>query len=434
MPAETLPPHGGQLVDLRCGSERAEEILTLLTEQPASRVVYKRLHDHHYWDLVLLAVGAYSPLVGYLGREDYRNVLSECRLSSGLLWSIPISLPLSREEYEAVTSQGAELVALVEPWRDLKGGAGTASPRPPEGLTTSTATLSDGAQSTRPQGETVSPLAVLELKEVFEVDVEAEAEAVFKTKDTRHPGVARLLEDGPYRAAGRVSVLRDLPPPYAGYPFTPAETRRAFSEAGWRTVVAFQTRNPIHRAHEYLCKCALEMVDGLLIHPVVGTTKDDDIPSDVRMTCYEVLVENYFPKDRVMIACLPAPMRYAGPREALHHALIRKNYGATHFIIGRDHAGVGSYYGTYEAQEFVSSFDPDELGLTPLFFEHAYYCRGCAQMATSKTCGHPDSYHEHLSGTKVRELLREGKALPETFSRPEVARVLAAAYGNGGPV
>lgn len=412
MPADVPSPHGGELVDLRLangaqgGSEDA--ISSYLDSFGSSRVAAKRIHDHHYWDLVLMATGAYSPLTGYMPKRDYYSVLEECRLESGLLWAIPISLPLEPSEAQRLISGRAEALALIAP-RTAPGHGGGGNE------------LFDGEWWRPEQG---TPLAVVELEDVFEVDIEREARAVFKTEDGRHPGVARLIEDGPYRAAGRVRVVKSIDPPYPGYPYTPQETRRAFAEAGWRTVVAFQTRNPIHRAHEYLCKCALEITDGLLIHPVVGTTKDDDIPADVRMSCYETLVEHYFPKDRVMIACFPAPMRYAGPREALHHALVRRNYGASHFIIGRDHAGVGDFYGTYEAQEFVSSFEVSELGIVPLLFEHAFYCTGCAQMATAKTCGHAESERKHLSGTRVRQYLREGRPLPETFTRPEVAELL----------
>lgn len=410
MPVEIPAPLGGELVDLRLEAEAAGETISRLEGLGERKVLTKRLEDHHYWDLVLLAVGAYSPLRGYLGSRDYRSVLQECRLGSGHLWSIPISLPLSADEAERAASTGAEAVALF----------------PPAALDESRGI---SAQIAGSPGLEV-PLGILELEEIFEIDVEEEASWVFKTTDPNHPGVTRLAADGTYRAGGRLSVLGEIEAPYPGYPFTPEETRRAFGEAGWRTVVAFQTRNPIHRAHEYLCKCALEIADGLLIHPVVGTTKDDDIPADLRMDCYETLVENYFPKDGVMIACLPAPMRYAGPREALHHALIRRNYGASHFIIGRDHAGVGNYYGTYEAQEFVASFDGSELGITPLYFENAFYCTKCAQMATSKTCGHPDTDHEHFSGTRVREYLREGRSLPEWFTRPEVAALLRSRQGE----
>jgi sulfate adenylyltransferase len=364
-----------------------------------------RVSEHEYWDLLLLATGAYTPLDGYLSKENYFSVLESCRLSDGALWSIPICLSLNEADARALASSDRGAVVLLGP-----AGRGPSEPK-----------------VVRLQHED-RPLGVVEVDEIFSVDPLEEARAVYRTDDPQHPGVARLLSDGTYRLAGKVKILAEFESPYAGYPFTPAETRKAIAEMGWRHVVAFQTRNPIHRAHEYLCKCALEVVDGLMIHPVVGTTKDDDVPAEVRMRCYEVLVENYFPKDRVLVACFPSPMRYAGPREALHHLLVRRNYGATHMIIGRDHAGVGNYYGTYEAQEFVSSFDSAELGIQPLFFEHAFYCNRCESMATSKTCGHDESARMHLSGTKVRQMLAEGVDLPATFTRREVAEVLAAAY------
>lgn len=392
-----LPPH-----------QRADRLAQL--EESVGRLPALVLRDHEYWDLVLLVTGAYAPLRGYLSAADYQSVMERCRLADGTLWSIPIGLSVDHKDAEELSEQSTlVLVRSHETDQEFEEPAGP-----------SRLILWDPS--------TQLPLAAVRVEEVFEVNPAAEAEAVFGTADPAHPGVARLLSEGRFRVAGCVEGLAELPPPHPGYPFTPGQVRTALEAAGWKTVVAFQTRNPIHRAHEYLCKCALETVDGLLIHPVVGTTKDDDVPAEVRMRCYEALVANYFPKDRVLVACFPSPMRYAGPREALHHALVRRNYGATHFIIGRDHAGVGDYYGTYEAQEFVGRFDPAELGIQPLFFEHAFYCHACESMATSKTCGHSPDFHAHLSGTKVRAMLKNGEQLPNTFTRPEVAAVLAEAY------
>jgi sulfate adenylyltransferase len=268
----------------------------------------------------------------------------------------------------------------------------------------------------------------LEVEEVYQRDRHAEAELVYGTSDPAHPGAARVLQAPASAVAGPIqAVVAPLPGPVGARALTPSETRAAFAERGWGTVVGFQTRNPVHRAHEYLMKCALEMVDGLLLHPLVGPTKEGDVPAEVRLRAYQAVLE-YFPAGRVLLGALVAPMRYAGPREAVLHALVRKNYGCTHFIVGRDHAGVGSYYGTFQAQELLASLDEEELGITPLRFDNAFYCRVCLAMATGKTCPHPPSEHVALSGTQVRTMLAAGQLPPAEFSRPEVARLLIDAY------
>jgi len=381
---DPIAPHGGTLVNLLAEGAEAEALARRARNLPKLVVSPRELSD-----LELLAVGALSPLTGFLGERDYRSVLETMHLESGLAWTIPVTLSLDEEEVKRIG--GAEAVALLAE----EGG---------------------------------EPLAVVEVEEIFRRDREQEALGVFGTEDLAHPGVKALAEAGDFCLAGPVRAIR-LPEhtDFLEYRLTPAQTRAAFRERGWRTVVGFQTRNPIHRAHEYIQKCALEIVDGLLVHPLMGETKDDDVPAHVRMACYEALFAGYYPKDRAMISIFPAAMRYAGPKEAIWHAICRKNYGCTHFIVGRDHAGVGTYYGTYDAQKIFERFEPEELGITPLMFEHAFWCNACEGMASVKTCPHGEESRVSLSGTKVREMLRRGERPPIEFSRPEVADILIAA-------
>ena len=367
-----IKPHGGRLVD-RTG------------ERPAGVEGLERLTltSRELSDLDMLASGALSPLEGFMGRDDYEHVLEEMRLGSGVPWALPVGLAVER-------APSGDRVALAD--------------------------------------ESGRPHAVLEVEDTYSYDKEREAERCFRTTDGAHPGVARLYAQHPLYVAGRVTVFERVPAPYPELALDPQETRRTFAERGWKRVVGFQTRNPIHRAHEYLTKGALETVDGLLIHPLVGETKAEDVPAEVRIDCYRALLDHYYPAGRVVLSAFPAAMRYAGPREAIWHAICRKNYGCSHFIVGRDHAGVGSYYGTYDAQLIFDEFEAHELDIEPMFFEHSFWCRACGQMATPKTCPHGDSDHVALSGTKVRELLSAGQLPPEEFSRPEVAEVLIKAY------
>jgi sulfate adenylyltransferase len=367
-----IAPHGGELVD-RTG-ERPDDLKALETLTLTSRELS---------DLDMLASGALSPLEGFLGQEDYESVLESMRLAAGLPWALPVCLAV------AAPPQG-DRVALAD---------------------------QDGR-----------PYAVLEVEEVYEYDKEREAQQAFRTIDAAHPGVARLYDQAPLYLSGRVTVFERTKPPFPGLAKDPAETRAEFAERGWRRVVGFQTRNPIHRAHEYLTKVALETVDGLLVHPLVGDTKSDDVPSVTRVECYRVLLDGYYPAGRVVLSAFPAAMRYAGPREAIWHAICRKNYGCSHFIVGRDHAGVGDYYGTYDAQLIFDEFQPHELDIEPMFFEHSFWCRACGSMASAKTCPHGADQHVFLSGTKVREMLGTGELPPSEFSRPEVAEVLIQAY------
>lgn len=381
-----VAPHGGQLVQRVLEGEAQEEALGRARELPVVE-----LDERELADVEMIGCGALSPLVGFMGRLEYETVIGQMRLADGLLWPLPITLAVTREEAAAIR-EGQE-VALVTPG----------------------------------EGRVV---ALMQVTERFTYDPREEAAQVYGTTDEAHPGVARLYRQGPVYLAGPLWVVdRPGPDPFAHYRLTPAQTRALFQERGWRTVVAFQTRNPVHRAHEYLQKCALEVVDGLLLHPVVGATKADDLPAEIRFRSYEVLLERYYPRERVLLAAFPAAMRYAGPREAVFHALCRKNYGCTHFIVGRDHAGVGHYYGTYAAQEIFDQIPPEELGITILRFENSFFCRRCGQMATTKTCPHGPEDRVALSGTRVRALLRDGLLPPPEFSRPEVVRVLAeAAY------
>ncbi|HEY8740049.1 MAG TPA: sulfate adenylyltransferase [Candidatus Dormibacteraeota bacterium] len=374
-------PHGGELKVRLAEPARAREL-----EVEAAGLPSIQLDLWAISDLELFAGGALSPLTGFMHEDDMLSVRDRLRLSDGLVWSLPIMLPVTAAQ--AASVKEGDRVAL-------RAGDDT--------------------------------LAVLTVTETYSYDRARLAAAVYGTSDEAHPGVARTLSQPDHAVAGPVEVIRVPEGSFPERRMTPLEVRVEIKRRGWRTVVGFQTRNPVHRAHEYLQKVALEQVDGLLLHPLVGETKGDDIPADVRMRCYEALIANNYPPDRVLLGVFPASMRYAGPREAIFHAIVRKNYGCTHFIVGRDHAGVGQYYGTYAAQEIFDQFDREEIGIEILRFEHSFWCRACGGMATTRTCPHGGDDRVVLSGTRVREMLRAGEDLPVEFTRPEIARVLLEA-------
>ena len=382
MANQLITPHGGELViNMASAAERAEL-------QERARGLSEVLVDSRQMaDLEMLAIGAYSPLGGFMKRADYLGVVNDMHLENGLPWSVPITISVTSEQ-AANLKEGSQ-VALVNEHGTLQ--------------------------------------AVMLVEEKYGYDKQHEASKVYRTTEEAHPGVKVVYQQADVLLGGSVRVVALPNQAFAKYRFTPTQSRQQFTERGWKRVVGFQTRNPVHRAHEYIQKCALETVDGLYLHPLVGDTKGDDIPAAVRMRCYEVLLENYYPENRVVLGVLPAAMRYAGPREAIFHALMRKNYGCSHFIVGRDHAGVGNYYGTYDAHYIFAEFDPAKLGITPMFFDHTFFCRTCDSMASSKTCPHGNDQHVTLSGTKVRQMLQAGEIPPREFSRPEVAKVLIEA-------
>jgi sulfate adenylyltransferase len=380
---QSIAPHGGRLVQRFADAEERKSWLARVTGLPQIVLTRREISD-----LEMIAIGAFSPLEGFLSEADYESVVTNMRLANGLPWTIPVTLAVTASE-EGNCRPGDD-VALVE-----EGGR---------------------------------PLAVLHLAEKYRPDKKREAQEVYRTTEAAHPGVKAVYDQGEFYLGGKVTVLdRPSEIEFAAHRLDPRQTRALFAEKGWRRIVAFQTRNPIHRAHEYLQKCALESCDGLLVHPLVGETKGDDIPAAVRMDCYVALLNDYYPTDRVVLSVLPANMRYAGPREAIFHALMRKNYGCTHFIVGRDHAGVGAYYGTYDAHRIFDRFSAEEIGITPLFYEHTFWCQRCEGMASTKTCPHAAEHHIALSGTKVRDMLSRGERPPMEFSRPEVADILIRA-------
>lgn len=375
----SIAPHGGQLVDRMLTGPALEAARAKAQSLPKITV-----DAYTAFDIDNIGKGIFSPLTGFMNAEQTRDVIDTMHLRKGIPWTIPILLGVNKAAGDRL-EVGAE-VAIVDDEGDVA--------------------------------------AILHLAEKFSLDHGEIAEKTYGTRDESHPGVKHTMGLGEVFLAGDLDVLKSRRVEHEEYNLTPKQTRAAFAERGWKRIVAFQTRNPVHRAHEYIQKTALEICDGLLLHPLMGTTKSDDIPGDVRMECYKVLLESYYPKDHVLLSIMPVNMRYAGPKEAIFHAIMRKNYGCTHFIVGRDHAGVGNFYGTYDAQKIFDQFDPQEIGIQPLMFEHSFFCKTCGNMASIKTCPHGKESHVFLSGTKVREMLKAGEIPPVEFTRPEVAKVL----------
>lgn len=376
-----VTPHGGSLVN-----RVLEGAALSAAEKLAGTLPSITLSLREQFDLEMIGNGAFSPLIGFMGKADFDSVCKNIRLANGTVWPIPVTLCPPDNTVASINVGGKYAL------KDDKGRV----------------------------------LGILTVTEKYAHDKELEIPNVYKTADEAHPGVAAVKKQGNTCVAGPIDVIKlSYEPEFPEYRLTPAQTRAAFAEKGWSTISAFQTRNPIHRSHEYLTKVAQEMTDGLLIHPLVGETKSDDIPADVRMDCYKTLIDKYYNPKTTMLTVMPLAMRYAGPREAILHSLIRKNYGITHFIVGRDHAGVGTYYGTYDAQKIFDQFDiPKEIGVTILKFEHTAWCKVCEAVVSTKTCPHGMEHKVAPSGTKVRDLLKAGQRPPVEFARPEIADIL----------
>lgn len=392
---ERIAAHGGKLINREIQGAEAQA-----AAKKAASLKKLPLQPYEISDVEMIATGAFSPLEGFIGEEDMKSILDRMKLKSGPVWSLPVVKSITEEQKKSLTI--GEEVALVD-------------------------------------GQTQEPLALMTIEEIFPHDKKAHAIGAYRTEEKEHPGVARVYSMGDFLVGGKITLFdRPKHTQFLDHRRDPKDLRKLFQERNWKRIVAFQTRNPIHRAHEYLTKCALEMADGLLIHPLVGQTKGDDISAEVRMKCYEVLIEKYYAKDRALLSVFPAAMRYAGPREAIFHALVRKNYGCTHFIVGRDHAGVSRpdgkpYYGSFDAHQIFDEFTPGEIGITPIFFDFTFFCKTCGEMASTKTCPHDSTHHLSLSGTKVREMLKKGEIPPPEFSRPEVAKVLIEAMKENQP-
>jgi sulfate adenylyltransferase len=386
---QLVPPHGSDSVKplLMPEAERAEE------RKRAEKLKKVPLDSRAVSDVFMLAMGAYTPLDGFMGYDDWRGSCLDMKLSNGLFWPIPITLPVNKDLADSI--QVGDEVALAD-------------------------------------AETGEILAVMDVREKYAIDKQLEAEHVYRTTDPKHPGVAKVLAQGEINLAGHVRVLSEgeYPGKYPRLYIRPAEARAMFLQRGWSSVAAFQTRNPMHRSHEYLAKIAVEVSDGLFIHQVLGKLKAGDIPAEVRTHAIQAMIDNYFRPDTVIQAGYPIEMRYAGPREALLHALIRQNFGCSRLVVGRDHAGVGSYYGPFDSQHIFDELWDGALLTKPLKIDVTFYCRKCYGMATAKTCPHDAKDHISISGTQQREMLSNNADIPPEFSRPEVVAILKEYYAG----
>ena len=376
-----IAPHGGELVNCTLTGEKRDFWIKKSKELPSVIIDNSILSD-----IDMIACGAMSPIEGFMCRDDYNHVIEHMRLTSGLPWSLPIVLGVSPDQADEFDVDAQ--IALKDEKENL--------------------------------------IAILHLQEKYIVNKEREAAFVYKTKNTDHPGVDYLINKrGDVLLGGDIDVINTPQrSKFNEYRLTPLETRHEFEQRGWSKIVAFQTKRPIHRTHEYIQKCALEICDGLLIHPLVCETEENNVPADVRMKSYNALIENYYPENRVVLSVFPSAVKYAGPREAVFHAIVHKNYGCTHFIIGRDHAGVRGYYGAYDAQEIFKEFGSHEMEITPLFFENMVYCKKCGNIVSQKTCLHSIDEHISYTDTQIFEMLNKSEPLTEEFTRPEVAKIL----------
>jgi len=379
-------PHGGKFNPLLLKGESLKE-----AKEKAKTLQKVLMTTRERDDLIMMGIGAFSPLQGFMGKADWKSVCDEMRMKDGIFWPIPITLSITKEEASQI-KEGQEIALVDDENNELMGS--------------------------------------MKIQEKYTIDKVYECKEVFKTVDIQHPGVAKVMEQGEVNLGGPLKILSegDYPEKFKSIYATPEETRHLFEERGWRTIAALQLRNPMHRSHEYLAKIALEVCDGLFIHQLIGNLKEGDIPAEIRIRCVDVLVKNYFPKDRVIQKGYPLEMRYAGPREALLHAIFRQNYGATHLIVGRDHAGVGDYYGAFDAQEIFDQIPSNALAIKPLKIDLTFYCYRCKGMASPKTCPHGEKDHLALSGTLLRKKLAQGDPVPEEFSRPEVMNILKEYY------